>query len=178
VIWRVILLVMVISSCSQGAFVKRRYSKGYFVSHNRNVKTATAETENKSVSAKANLPETVLVNASTLTTTKTETHSLTEVKNFRDKSALATCDKRLSHHKPLFKSVETIPVAGKLIRKKRDGFDNRGNGILYVLGFIVMTFFYTMILLSGSPANVNIRVVILIAALMALITMLTGVAFI
>ena len=108
--------------------------------------------------------------------------SALQLKEEKEKTYLKTTEasksKTVLSARPVFTSLNITPASKQFYKKNIEGFRRGGNGFLYVLGFIVMTFFYTMILLSGSPGNVNLRVVILIAALMALITMLTGVAFI
>lgn len=176
-IWRLLLIMMLFSSCRYNAFVKRRYTKGYFVSAHGKAPDIKAHTTKKEVLNSSEKSDMVFVKPVVSPVT-----SALQLKEEKEKAHLKTTEATksrtvLSAH-PVFTPLNIMPASKRFYKKNTDGLQREGNGIFYVLGFIVMTFFYTMILLSGSPGNVNLRVVILIAALMALITMLTGVAFI
>lgn len=176
-IWRLLLIMMLFSSCRYNAFVKRRYTKGYFVSAHGKAPDIKAHTTKKEVLNTSEKSDMVFVKPVVSPVT-----SALQLKEEKEKAHLKTTEAsksrtELSAH-PEFKSLKVAPEKKRFYKKNNDSFQRVGDIILYVLGFFVMTFFYTMILLSGSPGNVNLRVVIIIAAVMALITVTTGIRFI
>lgn len=175
-IWRLLLIMVLFSSCKYNAFVKRRYTKGYFVSAHGKALETKANLTNKGALNTSEKTDVVFVKP--IVSNVTSAIQLNEEKEkIYLKTTVASKNKtELSAH-PVFTPLNIVPVPKKFNKKNTDGFQRGGNGILYGGGFILLTLLYALVLLSRNTGSISLIGLILFAALLALITLATGVYF-